>query len=87
MTVLFDGLLRGLEAAVLKGLQDLGPANPLQGENPISFCNVFFLSQPTVALAALVLAGVGISRWPRPIRSDPSPVSGERQPCRLPPRL
>ena len=47
-------LLRGLDATVLKGLQDLGQANPVQGENPISFCNVFFLSQLTVALAALL---------------------------------
>ncbi|MCP9785631.1 DMT family transporter [Cyanobium sp. N5-Cardenillas] len=47
-------LLRGLDATVLKGLQDHGLANPVQGENPISFCNVFFLAQLTVALASLL---------------------------------
>ncbi|PSB39324.1 DMT family transporter [Aphanothece minutissima] len=47
-------LLRGLDATVLKGLQDLGMAHPVQGENPISFCNVFFLAQLTVGLAALI---------------------------------
>ncbi|MDM7951843.1 MAG: DMT family transporter [Cyanobium sp. CZS 25K] len=47
-------LLRGLDATVLKGLQDYGLANLVRGENPISFCNVFFLAQLTVGLAALL---------------------------------
>jgi drug/metabolite transporter (DMT)-like permease len=47
-------LLRGLDATVLKALQDHGMAHPVQGENPISFCNVFFLAQLTVGLAALI---------------------------------
>jgi len=47
-------LLRGLDATVLKGLQDHGMAHPVDGENPISFCNVFFLAQLTVGLAALI---------------------------------
>lgn len=47
-------LLRGLDATVLKGLQDHGMAHPVDGENPISFCNVFFLGQLTVGLAALL---------------------------------
>jgi drug/metabolite transporter (DMT)-like permease len=47
-------LLRGLDATVLKALQDHGLQHPVQGENPISFCNVFFLAQLTVGLAALL---------------------------------
>ncbi|KEF41282.1 MAG: hypothetical protein ER33_12240 [Cyanobium sp. CACIAM 14] len=47
-------LLRGLDATVLKGLQDYGLQHPVRGENPISFCNVFFLAQLTVGLAALL---------------------------------
>lgn len=47
-------LLRGLDATVLKGLQDYGLGHPVRGENPISFCNVFFLAQLTVGLAALL---------------------------------
>ena len=54
LSLLLYVLLRGLDATVLKGLQDLGQANPVQGENPISFCNVFFLAQLTVGLAALL---------------------------------
>ncbi|AFY29750.1 hypothetical protein [Cyanobium gracile] len=46
-------LLRGLDATVLKGLQDHGMAHPVGGENPISFCNVF-LAQLMVGLAALI---------------------------------
>lgn len=49
-------LLRGLDATVLKGLQDHGMAHPVNGENPISFCNVFFLAQLTVGLAVLIPA-------------------------------
>ena len=47
-------LLRGLDATVLKGLQTHGMAHPVDGENPISFCNVFFLAQLTVGLAVLI---------------------------------
>ena len=47
-------LLRGLDATVLKGLQDYGLAHLVRGENPISFCNVFFLSHLAVGLAALL---------------------------------
>jgi drug/metabolite transporter (DMT)-like permease len=49
-------LLRGLDAPVLKELQQLGLQHQVNGENPISFCNVFFFSQLVVAVAAL-LAG------------------------------
>jgi drug/metabolite transporter (DMT)-like permease len=47
-------LLRGLDATVLKGLQDYGLHHPVHGENPISFCNVFFLAHAAVGLAALL---------------------------------
>ncbi len=47
-------LLRGLDATVLKGLQDFGALHPVRGENPISFCNLFFLAQLAVGLAALL---------------------------------
>jgi drug/metabolite transporter (DMT)-like permease len=47
-------VLRGLDATVLKGLQDYGLQHPVGGENPVSFCNVFFLAQLTVGLAAIV---------------------------------
>ncbi|MCP9835747.1 MULTISPECIES: DMT family transporter [unclassified Cyanobium] len=72
LSLLLYVLLRGLDATVLKGLQELGLANPVQGENPISFCNVFFLAQLTVALASLLpgrrrligdLARLGPADW------------------------
>ncbi len=47
LPLLLDVLLRGLDATVLKGLKDHGLAHPVDGENPISFCNVFFLAQLT----------------------------------------
>lgn len=49
-------VLRGLNAPVLKQLQQLGLQHQVNGENPISFCNVFFFAQLVVGLAA-VLAG------------------------------
>ncbi|KMM16796.1 hypothetical protein [Synechococcus sp. GFB01] len=49
-------VLRGLDATVLKALQQHGLSNPVNGENPISFCNVFFFAQLSIGLAAL-LAG------------------------------
>ncbi len=47
-------LLRGLDATVLKGLQAFGAAHPVRGMDPISFCNLFFLAQLAVGLAALL---------------------------------
>ncbi len=52
--LLFYVLLRGLNATVLKGLQTYGAAHPIGGDNPISFCNVFFVAQLMVGLAALL---------------------------------
>nr|WP_286195734.1 DMT family transporter [Synechococcus sp. CCAP 1479/9] len=46
-------LLRGLDATVLKGLQQFGADHPVRGMDPISFCNLFFLAQLAVGLAAL----------------------------------
>jgi drug/metabolite transporter (DMT)-like permease len=47
-------LLRGLDATVLKGLQTYGDTHTVDGENPISFCNVFFFAQLAVGLTALL---------------------------------
>ena len=47
-------LLKGLDATALKGLQTYGAAHPVGGENPISFCNVFFVAQLVVGLASLL---------------------------------
>jgi drug/metabolite transporter (DMT)-like permease len=47
-------LLRGLDATVLKGLQEFGAHHPVRGMDPISFCNLFFLAQLAVGLAALL---------------------------------
>ena len=38
-------LLRGFDATALKWLQLQGAAQTLNGVNPISFCNVFFVAQ------------------------------------------
>ena len=50
-------LISGLRSTVLKGLQQAGDANPIGGENPISFCNVFLISQGTVGLAIVLSDG------------------------------
>lgn len=47
-------VLRGLDATVLKSLQIHGANNLVNGENPISFCNVFFMAELVVGLAALL---------------------------------
>ncbi|MCT0212181.1 DMT family transporter [Synechococcus sp. CS-1324] len=47
------GLVSGLRSTVLKGLQGFGASHPVGGENPISFCNVFFIAQSMVGLALL----------------------------------
>ncbi len=47
-------VLKGLNGTVLKGLQGYGAAHPINGENPISFCNVFFVAQLMVGMAALL---------------------------------
>ena len=46
-------LVMGLRSTVLKGLQIHGSANPIGGENPISFCNVFLVSQLMIGLALI----------------------------------
>ena len=44
-------VLSGLRSTVLKALQIQGEHVPINGENPISFCNVFLISQTMVGLA------------------------------------
>ncbi len=56
LSLLLYVLLRGLDATVLKGLQLAGASYTVNGENPISFCNVFFFSQLVVGLVALMPA-------------------------------
>jgi drug/metabolite transporter (DMT)-like permease len=46
-------LLRGLDATALKALQLQGERHLVNGENPISFCNVFFFAQLAIGLVAL----------------------------------
>lgn len=46
-------LVTGLRSTVLKGLQIHGSANQIGGENPISFCNVFLVSQLMIGLALI----------------------------------
>ncbi|MEB3194323.1 MAG: DMT family transporter [Cyanobacteriota bacterium] len=47
-------VVTGLRSTVLKGLQIQGSANPIGGENPISFCNVFLVSQLMIGLALIL---------------------------------
>lgn len=56
LALVFYVLLRGLDPTVLKGLQIAGASRLVNGENPISFCNVFFFSQLMVGLAVLLPA-------------------------------
>jgi hypothetical protein len=46
-------LLRGLDATVLKALHLQGERQLVNGENPISFCNVFCFAQLAIGLLAL----------------------------------
>jgi drug/metabolite transporter (DMT)-like permease len=47
-------LFSGVRNTVLKFLQLEGAAHPINGENPISFCNVFFLSQLMLGLVLVL---------------------------------
>ena len=62
MPLLLYVLLRGLDATVLKWLHRSGAAHGVNGENPISFCNVFFVSQAIVGLPALLTGRRGLRR-------------------------
>lgn len=53
-------VLRGLDATVLKALQLHGASHPVNGENPISFCNVFFFVQLATGLTALLAGRRGL---------------------------
>lgn len=50
-------LVSGLRSTVLKALQLQGDMFPIHGENPISFCNVFLISQSMVGLALICADG------------------------------
>ncbi len=54
-------LLRGLDATVLKGLQTYGLQHSVNGQNPISFCNVFFFAQLMVGLSTLLPGRHGLA--------------------------
>jgi drug/metabolite transporter (DMT)-like permease len=51
-------VVSGLRSTVLKGLQIVGAEHPIGGENPISFCNVFLISQATVGLVIVLADGM-----------------------------
>ena len=50
-------LLSGLRSTILKALQVQGDMFPIGGQNPISFCNVFLISQTIVGLTLLLRDG------------------------------
>jgi drug/metabolite transporter (DMT)-like permease len=50
-------VVSGLRTTVLKGLQLRGEMFPIGGENPISFCNVFLISQTMIGLSLLLTDG------------------------------
>jgi drug/metabolite transporter (DMT)-like permease len=50
-------LVSGLRTTVLKALQLQGDTHPIGGENPISFCNVFLISQTMVGLSLVLSDG------------------------------
>lgn len=50
-------ILRGVHSTVLSGLQMLGEGHPINGENPISFCNLFFFSSLLAGIIAIAQEG------------------------------
>jgi drug/metabolite transporter (DMT)-like permease len=50
-------MLRGVHSTVLSGLQMLGESHPINGENPISFCNLFFFSSLLAGIIAIAQEG------------------------------
>jgi drug/metabolite transporter (DMT)-like permease len=54
-------LVSGLRTTMLKALQLQGEMFPIDGENPISFCNVFLISQSMVGLS--LIASDGSRTW------------------------
>ncbi len=57
LPLLLYGVLKGLNATALKGLQSFGASHPIGGGNPISFCNGFFVAQLIVLALLPVLLG------------------------------
>ncbi len=61
-------VLSGLRSTVLKGLQLQGAAHAIAGENPISFCNVFLISQLMIGLALLIAEPTNVREEIRGLR-------------------
>lgn len=55
-------ILRGIHSTVLSGLQVFGANHPVNGENPISFCNIFFFSSLSIGIYATLRNTDRISR-------------------------
>ena len=53
-------VLRGFDNTVLKALQHYGAKHPVDGINPVSFCNVFFFVQLISGVAFLINGRVGL---------------------------
>lgn len=63
-------LLRGIHSTVLSGLQMLGAHHRINGENPISFCNVFFFSSLVTGVIALAKGAGSIQAEIEGLRSS-----------------
>jgi drug/metabolite transporter (DMT)-like permease len=63
-------VVSGLRSTVLKGLQLQGAAHAIAGENPISFCNVFLISQLMLGLVLLIAEPADVVREIRGLRSQ-----------------
>ena len=55
-------VLRGLDNTVLKALQLYGMNHPVDGVNPVSFCNIFFFVQLISEVAFLINGRSGIKQ-------------------------
>ena len=55
-------VLRGLDNTVLKALQLYGMNHPVDGVNPVSFCNIFFFVQLISGVAFLINGRSGIKQ-------------------------
>jgi len=58
----------GLRSTVLKALQLQGASHAIGGENPISFCNVFLISQLMIGLALLIAEPTDVRKEIRGLR-------------------
>ena len=67
-------IVSGLRNTALKGLQLQGASHPIGGENPISFCNVFFISQLMVGVALISLEPKQVRRQISQLPSTAAPL-------------